>query len=248
MPDKPLTGRIPVERIRRRAVPRPPAGVVEGLMAIEGVTNLVSDIMDEMFIGGVLPASLLRPTLAGKTIVGPALTIRNTRLRDEPFEVIRSRHTNRQADTEAHNLTSPGDILVIQGHQDVSNIGGMSSMLGKRQGSLGAVVWGATRDVGHSRSIGFPIWATAITPITGKWRMETMEINGDVQFDTVMVACGDIVVADDSGVCFIPRDRAAEVLERVLAREKVERARMQMIEDGVPILEMPGPNIETGEE
>jgi len=248
MTEKKLTGRIPAERIRRLDVPRPPAGVVEGLMAIDGVTNLVSDIMDELFIGAVLPASLLRPTIPGRTIVGPALTVRNTRLPDAPFEVVRSRHTNRQADTEAHNLTTPGDILVIQGHQDVSNIGGMSSMLGKRQGSLGAIVWGATRDVGHSRAIGFPIWATAVTPITGKWRMETMEINGDVEFGTALIRCGDIVVADDSGVCVIPRERAAEVLERAQAREKVEQARMKLIEDGVPILDMPGPNIETGEE
>ncbi|MDI6028790.1 RraA family protein [Corticibacterium sp. UT-5YL-CI-8] len=246
--EKKLTGRIPADRVKKTEVPRPPEGVVEGLLAIDGVTNLVSDIMDEMYIAGVLPASLLRPTLQGKTIVGPALTIRNTRLQDAPFEVIRSRHTNRQADTEAHNLTTPGDILVIQGHQDVSNIGGMSSLLGKRQGSLGAVVWGACRDVAHSRALDFPIWSTAVTPITGKWRMETMEINGDVEFDTVLVRCGDIVVADDSGVCFIPRDRAVEVLERVRERIQVEERRIKMIEDGMPILDMPGPNIELGEE
>ena len=248
MRERKLTGRIPAERVRRFEVPRPPAGVVEGLMAIDGVTNLVSDIMDELYIANVLPASLLKPTMAGQKIVGPALTVRNTRLRIPPSEVVRSRHTNLQADTEAHNLTTPGDILVIQGHQDVSNIGGMSSMLGKRQGSLGAVVWGACRDIAHSRSIGYPIWSTAVTPITGKWRMETMEINGDLQFDTIVVGCGDIVVADDSGVCFIPRERAVEVVERAQAREQVEQRRMKMIEDGVPILEMPGPNIELGEE
>ena len=139
-------------------------------------------------------------------------------------------------------------MLVIQGHHDVSNIGGMSSLLGKRQGSLGAVVWGACRDVTHSRSLGYPIWSTGITPVTGKWRMETAEINGDVQIDTSTVSCGDLVVADDSGVCFVPMGRAVEVVERVIAREKVERRRIKLIEDGVPILEMPGPNIELGEE
>lgn len=243
-----LTGRLPAGRIRRMDVPRPPPGVVEALSGIEGATNLVSDIMDEMFLSGVLPATVLRPTIAGRTIVGPALTVRNVRLREAPFEVIRARHVNRQADAEAHNLTTPGDVLVIQGHPDVSNIGGMSSMLGQRQGSLGAIVWGATRDVAHSRAIGYPIWSTGVTPVTGKWRMETAEINGAVEFGTIVVSCGDLVVADDSGVCFVPISRAVELTERALAREKVERRRMAMIAGGVAIAEMPAPNIETGEE
>jgi regulator of RNase E activity RraA len=33
-----------------------------------------------------------------------------------------------------------------------------------------------------------------------------MEINGPVQIGEVRVAAGDLVVADDTGVCFIPRD------------------------------------------
>jgi regulator of RNase E activity RraA len=32
------------------------------------------------------------------------------------------------------------------------------------------------------------------------------EMNGPVQIGEVRVAAGDLVVADDTGVCFIPRD------------------------------------------
>jgi 4-hydroxy-4-methyl-2-oxoglutarate aldolase len=243
-----LTGRVPADRIRRFDVPRPPPGVIEGLRALDGVTNLVSDILDEMFLARTIPATYLKPTIPGTTIVGPALTVRNVPLPATPFEVIRARHSNSQADAEAHNLSVPGDILVIQGFGDASNIGGMSSMLGKRQGSLGAVVWGCCRDVGHSRKIGYPIWSRGVTPLTGKWRLETAEINGDIRFGDVAVCCGDIVVADDSGVCFIPYARAAEVLDKARARAAVEERRMRMIADGVPISELPRPNIDTGEE
>ena len=50
----------------------------------------------------------------------------------------------------------------------------------------------------------------------------------------------DIVLADDSGVCFIPRDRAAEVLE--LARRKVaaEEAKCKAIDAGIPVPDLPG--------
>ena len=180
--------------------------------------------------------------------MGPALTVRNTRLRIPPSEVVRSRHTNLQADTEAHNLTTPGDILVIQGHQDVSNIGGMSSMLGKRQGSLGGRRLGR---VPRCRSLAVDRLSDLVDGRDADHGQVAHGNHGDQRgppVRTILVGCGDIVVADDSGVCFIPRERAVEVVERAQAREQVEQRRMKMIEDGVPILEMPGPNIELGEE
>jgi hypothetical protein len=125
---------------------------------------------------------------------------------------------NKMAEFEAHNLALPGDIVVIDGVKGISNMGGISAQTAKRQGELGAIVFGGVRDVAHSRDVGYPIWASEITPITGKWRIETIEINGEIVVAGIRVAPGDIVLADDTGVCFIPRARAAEVLE--LARQK----------------------------
>jgi regulator of RNase E activity RraA len=243
-----LTGRIAAERIRLPEVPRPPAGVIESLRELEGATELVSDVLDEMGIAAVVAASVLRPTIVGARIVGPALTLHNVRLAETSHTLIEHRHVNRQADYEAHNLTLPGDVLVIQGHPDVSNIGGMSAMLGKREGGLGAIVWGGTRDVAHSRSIGYPIWSTAVTPVTGKWRLETIEINGQIEIAGVPVACGDIVVADDSGVCFIPRGRASEVVGRACRKAEVERRRVAKIQEGFPIAAFPTPNLDSSDE
>src|SRR5262249_53486870 len=67
-------------------------------------------------------------------------------------------------------------------------------------------------DIAHSRAVDYPVWSTDITPTTGKWRLETVEINGPIQIGDVRVAAGDLVVADDTGVCFIPRDLVLEVL------------------------------------
>ena len=97
-------------------------------------------------------------------------------------------------------------------------MGGISAQTGKRQGEAGAIVFGGVRDVAHSRSVGYPVWSTEVTPVTGKWRIETVEINGEIEVAGVRVAPGDIVFADETGVCFVPRARAAEVLE--LARKK----------------------------
>jgi 4-hydroxy-4-methyl-2-oxoglutarate aldolase len=139
------------------------------------------------------------------------------------------------AEFEAHNLALPGDVLVIQGVANVSNMGGISAQTGKRQGEKGAIVMGGVRDVAHSRSVGYPVWASNITPVTGKWRIETIEINGPVQVGDIRVMPGDLIIADDSGVCFVPRDFMREVLEASERKAKEEETRCQAIEDGVSV-------------
>ena len=232
---KRLTGRIAAENIKLMAVPRPPQGAVERLIALGDCTGIISDTMDELGIpSGVIGASVLKPTIAGRTIVGPALTVRNILQRINPIEGARQ-HVNRMAEFEAHNLAQQGDVLVIQGVADVSNMGGISAQTGKRQGEIGAIVQGGVRDVAHSRALDYPVWASDITPVTGKWRSETVEINGPVQIGEVRVAAGDLVVADDTGVCFIPRDVVLEVLDAAEQKAKAEVLRCKAIDDGVPV-------------
>jgi 4-hydroxy-4-methyl-2-oxoglutarate aldolase len=232
---KQLTGRIAAEQIRMMSVPRPPTGVIERFMALGDPTGIVSDVMDELGIpAGVIGASVLKPTLPGTTIIGPALTVRNILQRRDPLEAARA-HVNRMAEFEAHNLALPGDVLVIQGGANVSNMGGISAQTGKRQGEKGAIVMGGVRDISHSRSVGYPVWASDITPVTGKWRIETIEINGPVQIGDIRVMPGDLIIADDTGVCFVPRDFMREVLEASERRAKAEKTRCKAIEDGVSV-------------
>jgi regulator of RNase E activity RraA len=75
--------------------------------------------------------------------------------------------------------------------------------------------------------------------VTGKWRIQAVESNGDIEIAGIRVSPGDIVVADDTGVCFIPRDRGAEVLARAQKRWQSEQLKCQAIDDGVPIPDLP---------
>jgi regulator of RNase E activity RraA len=238
MAEKKLTGKIARERIKVLETPRPPAGIVEGFRALGDASGIVSDVMDELGITGVIGASLLKTTIPGSCIVGPALTVRNIVQREHVYEAAR-RHVNKMAEFEAHNLALPGDIVVIDGVAGISNMGGISAQTAKRQGELGAIVFGGVRDVAHSRRAAYPIWASEITPVTGKWRIETIEINGEIVVAGIRVAPGDIVLADDTGVCFIPRARAAEVLEMARQKAAVEEAKCAAIERGVPVADLP---------
>lgn len=234
MSEKKLTGRIAADRIRMQSTPKPPAGAVERFLALGECTSLISDVMDELGVPeGAIGGSTLRPTLLGALIVGPALTVRNIRQRSNALDA--KAQVNRMAEFEAHNLAEDGDVLVVSGVSGMSNMGGISAMTGKRQGERGAIVMGGVRDVRHSRSIGYPIWASEITPVTGKWRLETVEINGEVDMCGVRVNPGDLVVADDTGVCFIPRAAIMPVLELCEKKKKAEDARMEAISEGVAV-------------
>ena len=236
--EKRLTGRIAPERIRLLKTPRPPDGAVERFLAIGDPTGLTSDAMDELGIApGAIGASVLKPTIPGTTMVGPAITVRNVLQRADPLAGARA-GVNRMAEFEAHNLATPGDVLVIQGVANISNMGGISALTGKRQGEAGAVVMGGIRDIAHSRMVGFPLWSSEVSPVTGKWRIETVEINGSVQIGEMRVEPGDLVVADDSGVCFIPRDYILEVLELVEKKAKAEDIRCKAIVGGVAVPEI----------
>lgn len=232
--EKKLTGKVPRDAIRMLDIPRVPQATIDAFLSLGDMTSTVSDAMDEIGLYGVVPASRLRPTITGARIVGPAITLRNI---EQPFQAYKGAQdrASRLAEIEAHNLAHPGDVLVIEGVDDISNMGGISSTIAKRQGEAAAIVDGAIRDVAESVSIGFPRWATSVSPITGKWRIQTVEINGPIHICGVPVKPGDIVIADDDGVCFVPQEHVELVLKRAMEIRDGEKRRYDDIRAGVPV-------------
>jgi len=211
--EKKLTGRVPREAIRRMELPPFRANVLERFRALTDLTGCVSDAMDDLGLFAAIPATVLRPNLAGKRLVGRAVTVRNSERSDTVSRAAADK-AGGMGEHEAYNLAEPGDVVVIEGLTGVSNMGGQSATLAHRSGCAGAVIDGSHRDPSASIELGFPIWSRGITPITGKWRLRTVEINGRVRIGGIAVDAGDLVVADDAGIVFVPFAHIEAVLER----------------------------------
>lgn len=236
---KQTLGKLPPDAFGMLDLPPLPRDLVDGFRTLPDLTGTTSDVMDELGIVGAVPAAVLRPNDPRARVVGRALTVRNIAASAPVPDKVKA-GVSGLGEIEAHNLAEPGDVLVVQGVDRVSNLGGMSATIGHRQGEIGAIVDGGARDVDHSRAIGLPVWSKSVSPITGKWRVETVAVNKPVTICGVTVKPGDVVLADETGVCFVPRERAAEVLARAQRNAAAEKLREEKIASGVPIAALIG--------
>lgn len=210
------------------------AKIIARYKKLNDATGTISDILDSKGIRGTIGASLLKPSIGTATIVGRAITVRNTPQPIDPYAAV-SADDNLMCEVEGIHQCDPGDVLVIQGLEDISNMGGIMATVAKRQGLSGAVVDGGVRDIGHSRKLGFPVWSKNVSPITGKWRCVTQEINGTVEIFGLSVTPGDLVVADETGVCFVPQALIVEVLEQCEAADAKEIEWVEKLDKGLSI-------------
>ena len=236
---KQTLGKLAADAFGMLDLPVLPPDILDGFRGLPDLTGMASDAMDELGIAGVVPASVLRPTDPKARVVGRALTVRNVAA-TAPVPAMVKAAVSGLSEIEAHNLAEPGDVIVLQGVDLVSNLGGISATIGRRQGEIGAIVDGGARDVDHSRGIGYPIWSRSVSPITGKWRVQTIAVNKPVSICGVTVNPGDVVLADEVGVCFIPRQRAGEVLQRVQRNAAAEAIREAKIASGTPVADLFG--------
>ena len=235
---KTTLGKLPREAIRLLELPHLPQDIVDGFKVLVDLTGTISDAMDQLGIVGVVPGYVLPPVTNGTRIVGPALTVRNIQRSAQIHKAATVDKTNTQGETEAHNLAVPGDVLVIQGVMGCSNMGGQSATIAKRQGFIGAIVDATVRDPDSYRSMDWPVWCKGFTPITGKWRMETVEVNGVVEICGVQVRPGDLVCADEAGVAFVPCERAADVLQIARQIDAGDNKRKADIDKGTSVVDL----------
>jgi 4-hydroxy-4-methyl-2-oxoglutarate aldolase len=170
---------------------------------------------------GALP-SAIKPVAPSFTVCGPALTVHSP-----PGDNLWLHR--------ALDLARPGDVLVVHasGAHEHGYWGEIMTTMARARGLGGLVIDGCVRDGVLLERIGFPVFARGLCIRgTSKDYGATGWIGAPVRVGDVAVQPGDLVVGDGDGVVVIPRERAAQVVEKARRREADEARILERLSAG----------------
>ncbi|MER6617725.1 RraA family protein [Streptomyces xantholiticus] len=176
-----------------------------------------------MGVGGI------RPVWDPAAVVGFAVTVGLEPRTDGP--------SGAHIATTAVEGSDDQSVIVVdnQGRTDVSCWGGILSLGASIRGVRGVVADGVCRDVAEARELGFPVFSRGSIPATARGRLQQRSTGEPVGIAGLTVEQGDAVVADETGLAFVPRGRAEEVVRIATAIVARERAIADEVRAGAPV-------------
>jgi RraA family protein len=134
---------------------------------------------------------------------------------------------------KALDIARPGDIVAVDAHGSTMNavLGDLICTKAKHRRIAGFVVDGLIRDLPGILELDLPVFARGTTAI-GPLHRGPGEINYPISCGGIVTNPGDIIVADAAGVVVVPRDIAAELLERLKSHQASNAAYLAAVRRG----------------
>lgn len=173
--------------------------------------------------GAVTMAISQQTTLpsSGASIAGPALTAENA-----SADVL--------ASFAAIHYAKKGDILVagFAGNQSCAGAGDRLCGMLINAGAVAMIMDCPVRDIHGINEIGFPVWATGITPAT-PFMTGPGRVGFGLDFGGQHICDGDMIIADGDGVVCVPFDDIDTVLVALKKVKKLEAELDARVADGL---------------
>ena len=148
--------------------------------------------------------------------------------------------------SSAVDAAEPGDVIVVENHTTdiAAGWGGILSTAAAAKGLSGTIVDGPARDADESRDVDYPVFARTATPFTARGRIAEHDWNIEIEVGGVAVHPGDLVLADGSGVVFVPKAHENDILDKAEEIQAKEAAMAAAVKAGKPVSDVMGGDYE----